>query len=137
MVGCTSATYSSPQPRSKRNRWRHHLISGSSLGGSTSQPNSQCTDSLVPPEQTHWNVNSTSPLVSDTWPTPAQYGQDESLDIELPPRPTRISPMPPELPSPCGTRHRHQATARRPPERRQRVAESAGGVRPSTPGWSV
>src|SRR5471030_917773 len=99
------------------------MIFGSSAGSSSSRPSSQRTDSLLPPEQTHWNVNSLSPMVSDTWPTPAQYGQDGSLDIELPSSPTRTAPMPPELPSPCDTRYRHQATARRLPMRQLRVAD--------------
>ena len=64
--------------------WLHQLISCLSAGVSSSRPSSQCTDSLVPPEQTHWNVNSLSPIEPDTWPAPLQYGQVGSLDIELP-----------------------------------------------------
>src|ERR1022692_3289095 len=52
-------------------------------------------------------------------------------------RPSRAFPVPPELPSPCGTLRRHQAAARRPPWRRQPAAELAGGVQPSTSGWSL
>src|ERR1019366_8288424 len=65
----------------------HQMISGSSAGVSSSNPSSQRTGSLLPPEQTHWNVNSMSSLEPDTLPAPAQYGQDGSLAIKLPSTP--------------------------------------------------